>query len=111
MLRKITINMLTMTLLMLNCQTLSAQTGYDSIRTDVITDYSKPHHSPITRLQRLIRDMEIYEYLLGNTHFIKLQDMVQRVWDKQTGKQRRVVTYSRHNITLPQEQRVRSPYR
>ena len=109
MLRKITINVLVMMLLALNSQILMAKPGYDNLRPEQLPE-RRPYYSPLTKLQYLIREAEIYEHLLGHPDFIKLQDMAQRVWEKQTGNKRRAVTWSRRNIISPNELQVRSPY-
>lgn len=113
MLRTITINVvLTMMVLALNSQTSMAQShqpGYNHPKSERFTERKK-HYNPFTKLLRLIRNAEIYECLLGHPHFIKLQDMAQRVWEKQTGNKRRVVTWSRRNIISPGDLSVRAPY-
>lgn len=111
MLRTITINVLTMMVLVLSSQTLLAQPSYhnNKLQSERLLE-RKPHYSPLIRLQRFIREAEIYEYLLGHPNMIKLQDMAKRVWDKQTGNKRRIVTWSRRNIIRPGELPVRTPY-
>ncbi len=111
MLRKITINMSIMLLLALSSQSLMAQPGYEEVpgfhSKQLVT--REPYYSPFIKLQRWIREAQLYEYLLDHPHFIKLQDMAQRVWEKQTGNKRRAVTWSRRNIISPNDLPVRSP--
>ena len=108
MLRTITINLLTIVVLALGSQPILAQPVYDNLLTEQITQ-RKPHYSPLTRLQRIIRDAEIYEYLLAHPKVIKLQDIARRVWEKQTGSKRRVVAWSRRSIISPGELPIRAP--
>lgn len=35
-------------------------------------------------LSTLLYHSTVYEYLLGNPHFVKIQDMTTRLWDKHT---------------------------
>ena len=109
MLRATTINVLIIIVLMLNSQPTMAQPGYGQLIFERETD-RKPYDNPLARLQNLIEQSEIYEYLLGHPKVIKLQDMAQRVWEKQTGSKRRVVTWSRRNIISRDELSVRTPY-
>lgn len=109
MLRTTTINIFIIIVLAFNSQATMAQPGYGQLIFERETN-RKPYDNPLSRLQNLIEQSEIYEYLLGHPKVIKLQDMAQRVWEKQTGNKRRVVTWSRRNIISQDELPVRTPY-
>ncbi|MGB0845585.1 MAG: hypothetical protein ACPGSM_02625 [Thiolinea sp.] len=98
MLRKITINVLTILLLTLGSQPLFAQPGYNGMLPHTESQTADRHyHTPVSTLQRIITESRLYDYLLNHPKFIKIQEIACRVWEKQTGSKRRV-SYSRRQI-------------
>ncbi|MEZ5448756.1 MAG: hypothetical protein R3E89_07075 [Thiolinea sp.] len=45
---------------------------------------------PFTKLERMLRESRLYEYMLNHPDFLKIQEIASRLWANQTLNKRRI---------------------